>query len=337
MDSAAWRVGDEPVVGIVEYDGPSDYQHQREHEHEHQREGDVAAGRAGTGSAADDAGRTGSAADDARGAGEQPSTDTRFETAAAFESRLEACDLSATIERAGLESLLAAEPSPSVLVVRGEAALSAVARASPPVPVLPVGSIAGIETVDADDLSDAIAAVLAGEAHDRTRSTLELEFGFADASEAAGSGDDESNDRSDRMETGERALFDVTLVTDTPARISEFSVRSRGESVATFRADGVVVSTPAGSHGYASAIDGPQLSAAVDAVAVTPIAPFVTRTRRWVLPEDGVTLTVERDEGDVRVVVDERSVGTIAVGDTVTVSKAGTLSTLVVPDDVLES
>lgn len=299
MDSAAWRVGDDPVVGIVEYDGADG------NEHGHQR--------------------TGGDEGDGKGGSED------IETATALESRLDARELPAAIERGDLETLLAADPSPSVLVACGESTLSAVARAAPAVPVLPVGTVAGIDTVDADRLPDALAAVLAGNARERTRPLLEVETenGRADADDL------EQTDDSDRETVLGRALFDVTLVTDTPARISEFSVRSRGESVASFRADGVVVSTPAGSHGYASAIEGPQLSAAVDAVAVTPIAPFVTRTRRWVLPEDDVTFTVERDEGAVRVVVDERSVGTISVGDAVTVSRGETLSTLVVPDDAL--
>jgi NAD+ kinase len=221
-----------------------------------------------------------------------------------------------------LEDVLAAEPS--ILVGVGEATLSTLARAGVDAPVLPVGSIPGIDGVEHSDVPAALEAVLADRAVRRERSVLGVTLesdGGADSADAA---------------TRARALFDVTLITDEPARISEYAVEDRGQSVATFRADGVVTATPAGSHGYSSAVDAPHLSRAVDAVAVSPIGPFVTQTRRWVLPTDDLTFTVERDEGDVTLVVDGRSVGTVTVDSRVSVSPAGTLSTLIVPDEGLE-
>ncbi|WP_226481441.1 NAD(+)/NADH kinase [Natrinema amylolyticum] len=252
--------------------------------------------------------------------------DTETDTSDAIEidNPLESAvaDVDGTIASGTLEEVLAAEPS--VLVAVGEATLSAVARADLDSPVVPVGSVTGINSVDRDRLPDALAAVLAGRAVRRERPVLEVTL------ESAGDGD------SDEPAVRERALFDVTLITDEPARISEYSIRDRGADVATFRADGVVTATPAGSHGYASAVDAPQLSPAVDAVAVAPIGPFVTQTRRWVLPDDELTFAVERDEGDITLVVDGRSVGTVTVDSRVTVSLAGSLPTLVVPDERLE-
>ncbi|MFC7232812.1 hypothetical protein ACFQMM_18330 [Saliphagus sp. GCM10025308] len=116
-----------------------------------------------------------------------------------------------------------------------------------------------------------------------------------------------------------RAVFDVSLVTDEPAQISEYSVHSRGSTLAAFRADGVVAATPAGSHAYAAAASGPSLSAAVDALSVVPIAPFTTRTRHWVVPDDDLTLAVERDEVAVSLCVDDRCLETISVGASVSI------------------
>ncbi|WP_049924043.1 NAD(+)/NADH kinase [Halopiger djelfimassiliensis] len=249
---------------------------------------------------------------------EQPEVGIVRPDAAALADPLSTADV--TVVSGDLDTVLAADPS--VLVAAGEPALTGIARARPGVPVLPVGPIPGIESVDRTHLSEALAAVLEGDVRVRPRTILAAEV-------------DRAGDAAD-TDTRSRALFDVTLVTDEPARISEYGVRSRGDVVATFRADGVVVATPAGSHGYASAIEAPQVSAAVDAVAVAPIAPFVTQTRRWVLPDDDVVLTVERDEGNVTLVADDRSVASVAVGARVTVSADGTLPTLVVPDGALE-
>ncbi len=107
------------------------------------------------------------------------------------------------------------------------------------------------------------------------------------------------------------------------------------ESVAQFRADGVVAATP-GSHGYAETIDGPLLSTAVEGVVVVPIAPFVTQTCRWVLPNDGVALSVERDQPPIVLCVDDRTVERISAGERVSITADGTLSTVVVPESADE-
>jgi NAD+ kinase len=208
-----------------------------------------------------------------------------------------------------IEDVLAADPT--LLVAAGEAALSRIARCECPVPVLPAGDVDGIESVSLERLPDAVRAALSGSARIRSRSVLGVAF-----------------DGKTR-----RALFDVTLVTEEPARISEYSVHSRSERVASFRADGVVVATPAGTEGYASAVDAPALSPALEAVAVAPISPFATRTRRWVLPEDGIELAVERDEGAVGLVVDGRSVATVPVDSPVRLDVDGTLRTLILPSE----
>ena len=117
----------------------------------------------------------------------------------------------------------------------------------------------------------------------------------------------------DGTEAG-RALFDVTLVTDEPARICEYSIRTAHEPVGSVRADGVVVATPAGSYGYASAAGGPILEAGTGVLAVVPIAAFVTDADHWVLDADGVKLGVEREE-TIAVVADGDPVDAIGHGD----------------------
>ncbi|THE64397.1 NAD(+)/NADH kinase [Salinadaptatus halalkaliphilus] len=226
----------------------------------------------------------------------------------------------------GIEDVLALEPT--VVIVPDESTLSAIARERLGCPVLPTGSISGIESAEHDRAGVALETALEGDATVRRHQLLEV----AIEPTTDGSGGESHNEHG-TLEAVEstRAAFDVTLVTDEPARISEFGVESRDESVASFRADGVVVATPAGSHGYASAIDGPELSRVVDGVAVVPIAPFVRRTRRWVLPTDDLVLTVERDTGAVALVVDGESIGTIGVGSRVVISPGGSVATLSAP------
>ncbi len=71
---------------------------------------------------------------------------------------------------------------------------------------------------------------------------------------------------------------------------ANFAVELDGRSVARFRADGVIVSTPTGSTAYTLAANGPILTPDVDAMVVTPICPHLLtlqancgarQTRRW--------------------------------------------------------
>ncbi|WP_255169796.1 NAD(+)/NADH kinase [Natrononativus amylolyticus] len=212
------------------------------------------------------------------------------------------------------ESVAAVDVAPDVLVTVGEAALTSAVREGTDAPILPIGSIRGIGAVAPEDGPAAIRSLLSRGATECRRPLLTAE---TDAGAA-------------------RALFDVALVTAEPATISEYGVDARSRRVSRFRADGVVVATPAGSRGYADAAGGPQLSADVRAVAVVPIAPFVMQTRHWVLPDDRLSLSVERDEGDVVLCADDRTVGDVDPGSSVSVGATETLSTLVVPESSRE-
>lgn len=55
-----------------------------------------------------------------------------------------------------------------------------------------------------------------------------------------------------------------------------------------FRADGVIVSTPTGSTGYAVASGGPILDPSMSAFVVSPVAPFTLSNRPIVLPATGM-------------------------------------------------
>jgi NAD+ kinase len=75
------------------------------------------------------------------------------------------------------------------------------------------------------------------------------------------------------------ALNEVVVSKGDIARMGEFAVELDGKSVARFRADGVIVSTPTGSTAYTLAANGPILTPDVDALVVTPICPHLLTLR----------------------------------------------------------
>jgi NAD+ kinase len=212
------------------------------------------------------------------------------------------------LERGTAAAVLAADPD--VVVAVGEPALVDLVRAGiaeRSVSVLPVGAGGGVRSVPSGGLTDALDGLTRGW-NTVERPVLAVEVGDS------------------RVE----ALFDLMLTTEEPARISEYTVRSDGERVGRFRADAVVVTTPAGSTGYARAAEGSVLAPGTDVVGVVPVAPFVTDTDRWVLPDGSVSLTVERDETPVELLADGRSVGGVEAGHPLRVGRAGSVTVAVV-------
>jgi len=82
------------------------------------------------------------------------------------------------------------------------------------------------------------------------------------------------------------ALNDVVVSKGDIARMGEFAVELDGKTVAVFRADGVIVSTPTGSTAYTLAANGPILTPNVDAMVVTPICPHLLTLRPIVVRGD---------------------------------------------------
>ena len=203
-----------------------------------------------------------------------------------------------------------AAADPDAVVAVGDTGLSAAANVGIETTVVPVDAGHSVQSIDREAVEAALTAVI-----EQRHETVELPVATA------------------RTPLGEsRALMEFMLVTGEPARISEYTVVSRTERVATFRADGVVVATPVGSSGYTRRADGPVVAPGVDAFAVVPIAPFSTDEDIWVVPTEDLELRVERDETPVELLADDRTSGSVLPGESVRVGVESALSVAVVPE-----
>jgi NAD+ kinase len=94
-----------------------------------------------------------------------------------------------------------------------------------------------------------------------------------------------------------------------------------GERFLTYRADGVVVSTPTGSSAYTLSAGGPLVDTRVGAFVVTPVAPYSLFRSSVVLdPGATITCTVIHDR-PASVAVDGRELGIAMPGDAVEITR----------------
>jgi NAD+ kinase len=239
------------------------------------------------------------------------------------------------IEAAGGEALVDDPRSdPAFVIAVGESSLHSLVP-DPPAPVLPVAVGHGVDSINPDDVSEVIPTLL-DESQTLSQSQPTSQSQSRSQSYSLVSHPILGIER-DSVDVGSvYALMDVTLVTAEPARISEYTVASGDEHVTNARADGIVVATPAGSHGYAHDAGGPRIAPETDVGAVVPIAPFAISGDYWVLSLSDIRLTVERDNTPVDLFVDGYRVGTVAPEEPLTLHPVATLETIQVHERGLE-
>jgi NAD+ kinase len=114
------------------------------------------------------------------------------------------------------------------------------------------------------------------------------------------------------------ALNDVVVAKGTIARMADYTVEIDRQLVATFRADGVILSTPTGSTAYNLAADGPIVMPSVDCMVVTPICPHLLTIRPIVVPgESEISVKVVGVPNETYLTVDGQEAVPMHVGDEV--------------------
>jgi NAD+ kinase len=118
-------------------------------------------------------------------------------------------------------------------------------------------------------------------------------------------------------------LNDVVINKGALAKIIDIATTVGDEYLLTFKADGLIISTPTGSTGYSLAAQGPIVYPTLRTILITPICPHTLTNRPLVVPDDVVIRAELRSkETDVFLTLDGQVGFGLRQGDVVEVKKA---------------
>ena len=161
-----------------------------------------------------------------------------------------------------------------VLTIGGDGtilrAAQAVAPYSIPITGVNMGKFGFLTELSADEAISKLPGLMAGEGWLDERAMLEAEL-VSDGGEP---------------ETTRRflALNDIVVARGEIARIIYIEASIDGEPLATYKADGVIVSTATGSTGYSLSAGGPVLQPQAEDFLLAPILPYLSLRHTLVLP-----------------------------------------------------
>jgi len=206
-----------------------------------------------------------------------------------------------------------------ILVLGGDGTMIATARmiGNTEVPVLGVnyGGLGYLAEFRIEELFAALESILASNYKLQRRLMLSVELR-----------------RGEKIVTSNRVLNDVVVNKSALARIIEIETYLNEQFVNSFRADGLIVSTPTGSTAYNLSAGGPVIFPSMSAVVITPICPFTLSNRPIVVPDDSlieVRLMTENEE--VALTLDGQVGFPLQAGDRIVIRKSNTTFNLIQP------
>jgi NAD+ kinase len=192
----------------------------------------------------------------------------------------------------GTEGGEISEQADLVVVLGGDGTLISAARlvGDRQVPILGVnlGSLGFLTEITLDELYPALEKFLAGESTLSER--MMLRVGLVREGEEIES---------------HKVLNDMVINKGALARIIDLETTVDGRNLTTFKADGLIISTPTGSTGYSLAANGPIIHPDMNCLLITPICPHTLTNRPIVVPgEASIAVTLQSLNEDVFLTLD---------------------------------
>jgi NAD+ kinase len=163
----------------------------------------------------------------------------------------------------------------------------------PEVPVLGVnlGGLGFITEVAVDELESVLSKTLEGDYEVEKRMTLEIRV------------------LQKKAQHKFRVLNDAVIAKGARSRIIDLETYVGDNYLCTYRADGLIISTPTGSTAYSLAAAGPILEPTLDAIVLSPICPHTLTHRPIVVPGTALIRVTLRSAGDTVILIPDGQPG----------------------------
>ncbi|HTN71268.1 MAG TPA: NAD(+)/NADH kinase [Methylomirabilota bacterium] len=156
-----------------------------------------------------------------------------------------------------------------------------VERADVPILGVNLGGLGFITEVAADELESVLTKTLDGDYEVEKRMTLEIRV---------------QSKKSKPYKF--RVLNDAVIAKGARSRIIDLETYVGDDYLCTYRADGLIISTPTGSTAYSLAAAGPILEPTLGAIVLAPICPHTLTNRPIVVPSNAAIHVTLRSFGD---------------------------------------
>lgn len=210
-----------------------------------------------------------------------------------------------------------------VLVLGGDGTLLSASRAigdrEIPIFAVNLGNLGFLTTIKIEDLYPELERALRGDYGVARRCMLHCEIR-----------------RGDYIVCQYEALNDAVVTKASLARMIDLDVCIDGHPVVSYKADGVIVSTPTGSTAYSLSAGGPITYPTVSALLLTPICPHMLAHRPVVMPETSEVEILNRTEDKAAYLTIDGQVGEpLNRGDRVVCRSSARTMLLVQPPKLL--
>jgi NAD+ kinase len=164
----------------------------------------------------------------------------------------------------------------------------------PEVPILGVnmGGLGFITEVAVDELEAILTKTLDGDYEVERRMTLEIRV-----------------IGKKRRARKFRVLNDAVITKGARSRIIDLETYVGEDYLCTYRADGLIISTPTGSTAYSLAAAGPILEPTLGAIVLAPICPHTLTNRPIVVPSNAAIRVTLRSFGDTVILIPDGQPG----------------------------
>ncbi len=140
--------------------------------------------------------------------------------------------------------------------------------------------------------------------------------------------------RAGRIVSRYRALNDIVIDRGASARIITLNLLLDEEEVSSYRADGLIVSTPTGSTGHSVSAGGPILHPKTRAFVINLICPHTLSARPLVIPDEKrIAVEIARSAGELPLSIDGQIGEALKIGDRVEIRRSARCIRFIHPPD----